>query len=464
MTDTIWPPDFEKSSESKYIVLVQSLRAAVRSGEMAPGEKLPPVRELAWKLGITPGTVARAYKLAVEEGLLETTVGRGTFVSSGKREEVPEEVSLVAHMASDDLNLRGIRVPDVGQDSIIQGIMRKLGAEGGMGYIDCPTPLKDVAARQAVVRWIGQDRVGRFNEDEVVLGLGAQHTVILTLQACLHGANPIILTEELAFPGVRHAARLLRAQVIGVPMDAEGLRPDKLEEILRQHGGQVLLTAAETHSPTTLRTTLERRREIAEVARRYQLQIIEDDCHTVTRPDLPAYRAICPERAWYVSSLTKSVSAAMRFGFVVCAKGQEGAAQQVSQSSFYGLPLPMLDICAELINSGQAEVIRQRVEDRVRKRVQLALNILGHWDVQWRPDVPFIWIRLPRGWRCSTFMLACGNEGIGIKPADEFALPDGPVPNAVRIGLNPDIADREFEVAMRKLSDILSKPPLDADF
>ena len=96
MTDTISPPDFANISESKYIVLIQSLRAAVRSGELSVGFKLPPVRELAWQLGITPGTVARAYKMAVAEGLVETTVGRGTFVSEGERAEPVVEESLSA--------------------------------------------------------------------------------------------------------------------------------------------------------------------------------------------------------------------------------------------------------------------------------------------------------------------------------------------------------------------------------
>ena len=57
MTDTIWLPDLQETRESKYIVLIQSLRDAVRSGKLECGARLPPVRDLAWKLGITPGTI-----------------------------------------------------------------------------------------------------------------------------------------------------------------------------------------------------------------------------------------------------------------------------------------------------------------------------------------------------------------------------------------------------------------------
>ncbi|WP_370395513.1 PLP-dependent aminotransferase family protein [Cognatishimia sp.] len=463
MTDTIWPPDFANISESKYIVLIQSLRAAVRSGELSVGFKLPPVRELAWQLGITPGTVARAYKMAVAEGLVETTVGRGTFVSEGERAEPVVEESLISVYQDTDLNMRGVKVPEVGQDASIRQIMRQLGGEIGQNYVDCPTPDSDLAARLAVVDWIDPDRVGRLSADDIVLGLGAQHSVIMTLQACLYGPNPVILTEDLGYPGIRHAARLLRAQAVGVKMDQDGMRPDLLEEALRQHGGQALVTVAETHSPTTIRASETRRQEIAEIARRYQLQIIEDDCYCVCRTDRPTYRAIVPERAWYVSSLTKSVSAAVRFGYVACATGKASVARQVAQSMFYGLPTPILDLCTELLTSGEAERLRRLTSSKTEELVKIAVNILGKWDIRWRKEVPFIWLRLPQGWRGSTFTAACAAEKIGIKSADEFALQDGQAPNAVRIGINPQIPQAEFERALRRMSEMLENPPNSVD-
>ena len=274
----------------------------------------------------------------------------------------------------------------------------------------------------------------------------------------------MILTEELAYPGVRHAARLLRAQLIGVEMDADGVRPDRLEEALRKHGGQVFLTSAEVHSPTTTRTTLARKQEIARLAQTYQLQIIEDDCHCITRPEEPAYRGICPERAWFISSLTKTVSAAVRFGYAVAPQGMSGHARQVAQSSFYGLPQPIMDLCVELIRSGEAEEIRQKVGQITLKRVQEAVNLLGKWDISWRPDVPFIWLKLPQGWRGSSYVRACEAEGIQVKAADEFALPDGHAPNAMRISLNVSTPRPDDAKALALMSKLLSQPPVNVDF
>lgn len=462
--DTIWPPDFANSRDPKYIVLIQSLRAAIRAGGLPNGARLPPVRELAWQLGITPGTVARVYRMAVEEGLVETTVGRGTFVRGGMVTSAPEpEDALLTSVPRDEVDFRAVRVPDLGQAEVIRRGLHALAESTGRPYTDYPTGETDAAARAAVARWIGPDRAGPLGPEDIVLGVGAQNTVIMILQALLHGAAPVILTEELAYPGVRHAARLLRARVVGLEMDGEGVRPDRMEAALRRDGAQVFLTAGDVHSPTTLRTSVARRQEIAELARTYQIQIIEDDCHCISRPEAPGYRAICPERAWYVSSLTKSVSAALRFGYAACARGQADAARQVAQSSFYGMPQPMLDLCADMLASGEAERIRAEVEADARARVRAAVNLLGQWDITWRPEVPFLWLNLPQGWRGSTFTRACEAEGIQIKPADEFALPDGRAPNAVRIGLNAIREPGRFEAALSRVSALLAAPPVNVD-
>jgi len=466
VTDTIWPEKVtfmdDGAAEPKYIVLVQSLRAAIRSGELTAGARLPPVRELAWQLGVTPGTVARAYRMATDEGLLAAQVGRGTFVAGSGDPQPVVEPSLISPAEPDSLDFRACRVADLGQGAVIAGALARIAAAGS--YIDYPTDATDRPARLAVRDWIGQDRAGRLSEDDVVLSFGAQNAVMTVLQACLTGPAPVILTENLAYPGARHAARLLRATLIGVEMDDEGIRPDRLEEALRRHGGQVLLTSAEVHSPTTIRTSAARRQEIAALARRYHFQIVEDDCHCISRPETPAYRALCPERGWYVSSLSKCFSPSLRFGFAACPSSLARAARQVAQSSYYGLPQPMLDLAAELLASGAVEETRRAALASVEARVRAAVNALGGWNIAWREEVPFLWLRLSQGWRCSTFSTACEAAGIRIKPADEFALADGAAPHAVRLALNPGIPEDRFAAGLATLSGLLRRPPIGVEF
>ncbi len=71
------------SGEPIYVQLVRQVKHAVSSGALAPGDRLPSVRALASSLVINPNTVARAYRMLEQDGLIESGVGRaGSFISS----------------------------------------------------------------------------------------------------------------------------------------------------------------------------------------------------------------------------------------------------------------------------------------------------------------------------------------------------------------------------------------------
>lgn len=74
-----------------YRQIVDQVRQAVAGGTLSPGDRLPPVRDLAVELAINPNTVARAYQDLEREGVIETSRGRGTFVSAGALKVADEE-------------------------------------------------------------------------------------------------------------------------------------------------------------------------------------------------------------------------------------------------------------------------------------------------------------------------------------------------------------------------------------
>lgn len=311
VTDTTWKPDLPVASRSKYRALAEAIREGIVSGQLPEGTKLPPVRELAYRVGVTPGTVARAYSLMTEEGRLVAEVGRGTFVAAPKRPSEIQDVPLINVVDETISDLRSSRVPDVGQGRIIDAAMMNLAQSHRRRHINYPTDQTDLEARRALVDWLSPIDLGQVGAEDICLANGAQNACLLSLMNVLSGPNPVILCEELAYPGVRHAARLLRAKIVSVPMDDFGLIPEALEHVYRTHGGQVLLTVADVHSPTTITTPFARKQAISKVARKYNITIIEDDCYGTGRSTVPSYRAMIPEQAYYVSSLTKALSGAL---------------------------------------------------------------------------------------------------------------------------------------------------------
>ena len=267
--------------------------------------------------------------------------------------------------------------------------------------------------------------------------------------------------EELAFPGFRRAARLNRADVVAVPLDGEGIVPEALDAACRRTGARLLCVTPEAQNPTAGRMSLGRRRRIAEIAALHDLQIIEDDCYSVAEPSAPAIRALAPDRTWYVTSLSKAVSAGLRVGAIVCPTGNGESGRIAAQHSFFGLSLPLAEIALRLFTSGEAARLRDAGQAVFARRLELLLNILGRHEMRWQMGLSFVWLPLPRGWRGSTFAREAEAAGVLIRSADEYALVDGHAPNAVRIALDGEVAEPRFIAAIETLARLLDNPPAD---
>lgn len=467
MTDTSWKPDLSQISGPKYLSLVRALRDGVRRGDLSPGSRLPTVRDLAWKLGVTPGTVARAYQIATQEGLLEAAVGRGTFVSTQSRRLGPTEPLYRQPMTDpedDDgvVDLRSPQLPDVGQVAALKAAMAEATAELGQQYLEYPGLRRDLFCREAVIEWFRDCAIyQKITADDLVLTLGGQNGINIVMQCCLRGDRPVVFCEELAYPGFRHAARLNRAEVVAVALDAEGMVPAALDAACRRHGGQMVCVTPDAQNPTTARMSTERRRAIVDIARRHDLQIIEDDCYTAPVTNVESLRRLGPERTWHVTSLSKTISAGMRFGIVVAPEGMGEAGRLTAQHSYFGLPRPVTDIVTRLFRSGEAMRLRHAAQAEMARRLQMVVQAFGNQDLSWQEGLSFVWLRLPSGWRASTFARVAESEGVLLRSADEYALQDGHAPNAVRIALAGGVTEERFQRAIGRLTRLLNNPPGD---
>ncbi len=453
---------FEATGGPKYRAVAGAIRSAIDDGDLVAGAKLPPVRDLAWTLGITPGTVARAYTILTDEGALIAEVGRGTFVAAPASEVQRVDAPWHQQLPAEETGLVSLfspRLPDVGQVALIRDGFARLAAQPADGLLNYPSRQRFEPARRAVLRWLTGTPLGSIDESDIVLSHGGQNGISLVMQAVLHGKRPVVLVEELTYPGFRRAAELLRAEVVAVPMDGQGLIPDDLERLARKHDAQLLCTSPEMHNPTGLFTPLSRRREIAEVARRTGLHILEDDCYRVGRAHEQAYRALLPEQAWYVSSISKTITPALRIGFAVAPRAQGGRLRRVAEHGFFGLACPLADLTADLLMRDETYALMDRVRAEMARYIRVAVNVLGGHALNWREDMPFLWLDLPAGWRAAALCQAAEAEGVQIRSSDEFALRDGFAPHAVRLAINAQVSLKSFEAALTRLRHLLDNPP-----
>ncbi|WP_323764296.1 PLP-dependent aminotransferase family protein [Marinovum sp.] len=459
--DTISIGDISGMPGPKYRAVAELIQAAISDGRLTPGDKLPPVRDLAWELKITPGTVARAYSVLTDKGVLHAEVGRGTFVAGQEAPARPEPRLHIRNPPRETgiVSLFSPHLPDVGQVGAIRRALREVAESEATDLLNYPSARASDSARQAAARWLSTAQLGPVDPEQLVFTHGGQNAVSLVMQCVLRGRRPVILVEELSYPGFRRAAELLRAEVVPVPMDAQGIIPEELDRLARTHAAQLLCTSPEVQSPTCLHTPLARREAIAEVARARGFQILEDDCYRLAEARQPGYRMLLPEQTWYIASISKQLTPALRVGFAVAPRDSAAALRRAAEYGFFGLSTPLAETIGVLLGAPSADRLAADVRAEVGRYIRAGVNALGSYDLTWNADVPFFWLRLPEGWRVSAFCQAAEAQGLKIRSAEDFAMREARVPHAVRISINAEVSLAAFEDAMLRLRRLLDNPP-----
>ena len=459
--DTIWASPvlataIQGAGRAKYLGLAQFIRGAVGT-TLHSGDRLPPVRDLAFQIGVTPGTVARAYGVLTREGLLEAGVGRGTFVATPDR---PITMRSLIPDVPGMLDLLSPKLPERGQADLLRQALA--GAARGVADPDMlryPSRATDLPARLALTQWLGDAPVGPFTPEDVVLSHGGQAAIMLILQTILRGDSPVVLVDELCYGGFRRACELLRARVIGVPWNAEGPDPDALDRLTQAHGAQVYLTSSEVSNPMGRGARLTRRAEIAGVAHKHGLHVVDDDCYRNGPFEGPSYRALLPDLGWYVTSPSKSLTAALRIGFVIPPQRHSAELARNAVSASFGVSRFLTDAFAHLVSHPARAGVSEQVRTQVNVLVQVMRDHLGEFALTTRADLPFGWLDLPPGWRAGAFCQASEAAGVMIRSADDFALRDGRAVQSVRIAVNGQVDVARFSAGLASLARLLRQPP-----
>ena len=111
----LWIQISSGSGEPIYTQVAEQISAAIAKGELASGDRLPAVRKLAAELGINPNTVARAYTLLEQAGLVTTKTGSGTFVSDPKLRKTDASDINILTERMDTIITRGLNLGLEGQ-------------------------------------------------------------------------------------------------------------------------------------------------------------------------------------------------------------------------------------------------------------------------------------------------------------------------------------------------------------
>ena len=455
--------------------IADALATAIERGELAPEERLPPIRALAGDLDVALVTVSQAYETLAARGRVVSRVGRGTFVAP---QAAPADTAF-ARTWEPSLLSRGERM---------EGVLDRLAQARAPGVISLasahPAPETFPMAEfgRAMQRTFADDppeamqyrantgdpdlcatlaeglnaRGCDATADEIIVTSGAQQAADLIASVLLFD-RAVVASESPTYPGTLGVFDARGASYVEVRSDADGVRIDDVERVFAEYRPRLFSICPIAENPTGVVLPARRGKAIVELARRYDVVVLEDQTgwtfayETAAPPPLAAYdtdgRVVMMESLVEVDLPGAAHRVSAREGRDArLDRGREGAhrlvhldahaARAVALLAHAGVPAPP---------QGGARAL-PRPPRPVRRRAARALP----WaDVRPPQAGTNVWLRLPPRLSTQAAFDQCAREGVLVMPADPF-YPTRSGPPALRLSFG-DLDDDALRTAAIRL-------------
>lgn len=454
----MWTPDLEHYKGPRYTAIADAMADAIKSGELTDGDRLPTHRALADQLGVTVGTITRAYTEAERRGFVNARVGRGTFIATqhtqGQRFRIPGEAEpnavdlrLNLPVAKDRADVLSKAMAELASEP--EQMNRLLGYQPDIGLPE---------HREQAVHWLKQTGL-HTSADQIAITNGGQHGIMLTLLA-LTRPGDIILSEAMTYPGFMAVTHQLHLRPQPVAMDEEGVIPSAFEDACKQFSPRILYCTPTLQNPTNAIMSEIRREALADVARRYNVWIIEDSVNSNLITDAPAPLAeIAPDKVIHINSAAKTLAAGLRVGWLVSPpEVRQQIANALRASCWMTSPL-LAEIASRWIASGLAQTLLEQQKEELKQRNLLLDQYLGPYGLQSNLYSLHAWLELPELWRSSEFIAAADKENVKVIGEDSFIVAQYRAPQAIRLSSSCAWSQNHLEKGLKVLARLLQEEP-----
>jgi DNA-binding transcriptional MocR family regulator len=442
----------QKSATPLYKQLHEQIAAAISSGRMVAGERLPATRELAGSIGLARASVEAAYKLLEADGLIKGYVGRGSFVEGRSHVDweslIPAEESaqpvapeaVVSFSASkpseaefpiEEFRATCREVIDSPQAMQIL----QLGPASGYG------PLRKFLMDSMRARGIARP------DDDILITSGAQQAFDL-IQRVLASRGETVLIEDPVYPGLRNVFQRGGARVIGAPMSNDGIEIDSLARILEREHPRLMVLTPNFQNPTGTTIPQDARKEILELARRSGVVIVENDLYGALRYSGPEIAPIKQMDATgdtiLLGSFSKIAFPGLRVGWVIGPKHFIARLTEAKEASDLHSDQLSQAVLLRFAESGKLDAHLNKMLRAGAARLKQIINScekeLPQGSEFTRPRGGMnLWVKLPDYMDAADLAIRASRENVSFLPGKYFAV-SRPQPSSLRLcfaGLEP---------------------------
>ena len=296
-----------------------------------------------------------------------------------------------------------------------------------------------------------------FTDETIIVSGGNQGIELACKIFCNEG--DVVICENPTFIGGLNAFRSCGAQTVGVPLEADGINTEALEETIKNTPGAKLLYLIPTfHNPAGITTSLEKRIKIYEIAKKYNMVIFEDNPYGDLRfagEDIPTIKSLDTEGlVIYCSSFSKILSAGMRVGFVTAPTEITQKMVVAKQSEDVHTNIFFQMLCYKFMTECDLDGHIEKIRDIYRRKCNLMLDTLDKHlpkEISFtRPEGGlFVWCTLPDGVDMPAFVKCALEKKVAVVPGSTFNCDPAAPSNSFRLNYSTPTDEQIVEGCKR---------------
>lgn len=423
-----------------YRQIAEQIRLQINNGRLPEGTRLPTVRQLSADLGVTPLTIHNAYNELQADGLVESVVGRGTFVSDlldqpplpidmeqpFNPETILGDIMHIIHYRT--VRSLAVAIPDpdlLPIETFWESLDRQRHAENELWLY---APIEgDGKLRAAITAFLQESAIPAV-PSQILVTAGAMQGLNLITRALARPGDQV-LVEEPTFLGFHHLLRSQKLQPLTVPLCQDGPDLQRLESLLKRYKPRFYYTLPSFHNPTGINFSDRHRQAIVDLTRKYGTIVLEDDVYGHLAYDGPPPRPLQSlphsDHIIYLGSFSKIAIPGLRIGYIHAPpRFMPHLTAMLRVSDLSGNPL-MQRTLADFLQRGGLKRHLRRVIPVYRQRRDGLIDQLTRTMppyVTWQKPAGgySIWLTMPRHFGAGELYRQALDEGIGIAAGDAF--------------------------------------------
>ena len=467
--------------EPVYISFANKLAKMIDNGVFKPGDKLPSIRSLHQKKGLSIGTILQSFNYLMDKGLIVSKEKSGYFVQNVSSKEIPlpkvMPVSLSGRSVHIDGLLQNLLLDGTGKKFVsftnalpdnrllpfnsIKRFIQQTSRDYSGSYLRLESRYGNKQLREEIAKrslhWKGY-----IHADELIITNGAAEAIFCCLKAVTQ-AGDTVLIQDPCFFGVMQIIECLGLKVASVPSHpATGISMDDVKKTCKKLAIKACVIVSNFNNPDGASINTEGKKQLAELANTLHIPIIEDDLYADLffkggRPDtIKAYDT----GGWimYCSSFTKTLAPGFRVGWCAAGRFTYDVARIKSvlnhSTSNFNQQVILQLLCSGMFERHLLKFRLEMIKNLIRYTSLIQQHFPGGTKITQPNGGLYIWIELPVALNTSNLLEKAIAQGVSYAPGEIFSSKGGYL-NYLRISYS-SLWEKKVEKALITLGKLFS--------